>query len=84
MSECKVIPITVYMQYTVQFVHRQDFIDKYLEAAGPEVLKSVGAYQMEGLGLNLFDHIRGDYFTVLGLPMFTLMKALRQYGVVAS
>ena len=61
-----------------------DFIDKYLEAAGPEVLKSVGAYQMEGLGLNLFDHIRGDYFTVLGLPMFTLMKALRQYGVVAS
>lgn len=60
------------------------FVDTYLEAAGPEILKSVGAYQMEGLGLHLFEQVRGDYFTVLGLPMFSLMKALRRLEVVRT
>lgn len=56
-------------------------IDRYLDAAGPGVLASVGAYQVEGLGARLFERIEGDYFSVLGLSLFPLLSALRARGI---
>jgi septum formation protein len=52
-------------------------IGRYLGEAGEKVLSSVGAYQLEGLGVHLFEEIKGDYFTILGLPMLALLKRLR-------
>ena len=52
-------------------------IDDYLSAAGPEILHSVGAYQIEKLGSRLFERIEGDQFAVLGLSLFPLLDALR-------
>ena len=53
------------------------FIDWYLDAAGPAILGSVGAYQVEGLGVQLFERIDGDFFTILGLPLLPLLAHLR-------
>jgi septum formation protein len=61
-----------------------EFIGRYLAAAGDEVLASVGAYQLEGLGVQLFDKIDGDYFSVLGLPLIPLLDTLRREGVIES
>jgi septum formation protein len=58
-------------------------IDAYLDRAGPGVLKSVGAYQVEGLGAQLFERIEGDYFAVLGLSLLPLLGFLRGAGVRA-
>jgi septum formation protein len=58
------------------------FLDQYLAVAGDAVLKSVGCYQLEGPGIQLFDHIAGDYFTILGLPLMPLLAALRNLGVL--
>jgi septum formation protein len=58
-------------------------IARYLDIAGPSVLASVGAYQIEGLGLHLFDSICGDHATILGLPMLKLLAALRALGLLA-
>lgn len=58
------------------------FIESYLDLAGPAVLSSVGAYQLEGLGAQLFTAIDGDYFTVLGLPLLPLLGFLRQRGMM--
>jgi septum formation protein len=58
------------------------FIGRYLAAAGEEVLGSVGAYQLEGLGVQLFDRIDGDYFSILGLPLIPLLDTLRREGVI--
>lgn len=52
----------------------------YLARAGDGVLTSVGAYQLEGLGAQLFDRIEGDYFTILGLPLLALLGELRRRG----
>ncbi len=52
-------------------------ISAYLDAAGEAVTTSVGAYQLEGLGVHLFERIAGDHFTVLGLPLLPLLKFLR-------
>ena len=52
-------------------------IDSYLEEAGDAVTSSVGAYQLEGLGIHLFDRIEGDHFTILGLPLLALLAFLR-------
>jgi septum formation protein len=60
------------------------FIESYLAAAGPAVLGSVGAYQLEGLGAQLFRRIEGDYFTILGLPLLPLLDFLRGHGVVPA
>lgn len=53
-------------------------IDRYLETAGPSILASVGAYQVESFGARLFDRIEGDYFAVLGLSLFPLLAFLRR------
>jgi len=60
------------------------FIDRYIEQAGDTVLSSVGAYQLEGLGSQLFTAIEGDYFTVLGLPLLPLLAFLRQRGILPT
>jgi septum formation protein len=56
------------------------FLDRYLDAAGRAVMQSVGAYQIEGLGIQLFDRLEGDYFTVLGLPLIAVLDFLRRRG----
>jgi len=58
------------------------FIEAYLDAAGTAILGAVGAYQLEGLGVHLFDRVDGDYFSVLGLPLVRVISALRDEGVV--
>jgi septum formation protein len=60
------------------------FLDQYIARAGAALFDSVGAYQLEGLGLQLFEEIEGNYFTILGLPMLPLLAELRerQVGVV--
>lgn len=56
------------------------FLDAYLEAVGGAATASVGAYQIEGLGIQLFERVEGDYFTVLGLPLLTALDFLRRHG----
>jgi septum formation protein len=57
-----------------------DFITGYLDRAGPSVLWSVGCYQIEGLGTQLFERVEGDHFTILGLPLLPLLHYLRTAG----
>jgi septum formation protein len=59
-----------------------DFIAAYLAATGEAALTSVGAYQVEGLGAQLFETIEGDHFTILGLPLLSLLAALREHGLL--
>jgi septum formation protein len=59
-----------------------DFIRRHVERVGEAVLASVGAYQLEGEGIQLFSRIEGDYFTILGLPMLPLLHQLRELGLV--
>ena len=60
------------------------YLDEYLVRVGIDVCQSVGAYQLEGLGLQLFDELDGDYFSILGLPMLPLMAELRRRGAIAD
>lgn len=60
----------------------ESLIRTYLDLAGPSILQSVGAYQLEGPGIRLFEKIEGDYFTILGLPMLQLLAGLRQLGAI--
>ena len=53
------------------------FLTQYLEHAGSGILGCVGCYELEGMGIQLFEKIDGDYFTILGLPLLPLMGALR-------
>jgi septum formation protein len=53
-------------------------IEAYLDEAGETVTSSVGAYQLEGLGIHLFERIDGDHFTILGLPLLPLLAFLRR------
>jgi septum formation protein len=57
-------------------------IGAYLDQAGQAVTTSVGAYQLEGLGVHLFEHIEGDHFTILGLPLLPLLAFLRGEGLL--
>jgi septum formation protein len=61
-----------------------DFIESYLDRVGDAVLSSVGGYQVEGLGIQLFDAIRGEHSTILGMPLIPLLGFLRGEGVVAE
>lgn len=58
------------------------FIGRHLARTGNSVLGSVGCYQLEGEGLQLFDHIEGDYFTIVGLSMLPLLAKLRELGTI--
>src|SRR5581483_11975214 len=58
-------------------------LSAYLDAAGDAVTRSVGAYQLEGLGIHLFERIDGDHFTILGLPLLPLLAFLRREGLLA-
>ncbi|MGD0147455.1 MAG: Maf family protein [Xanthobacteraceae bacterium] len=60
------------------------FLDDYLDAVGDAATASVGAYQLEGLGIQLFERLDGDYFTVLGLPLITALDFLRRHGCLAQ
>ncbi|WP_162654605.1 Maf-like protein [Lentilitoribacter sp. Alg239-R112] len=59
-----------------------EFIGRHLAQAGDDVLTSVGAYQLEKEGVQLFDNIKGDFFTIVGLPMLPLLEELRNLGVI--
>jgi septum formation protein len=54
------------------------FLDEYLDMVGDTALSSVGAYQLEGIGVHLFEKVDGDFFTILGLPLLPLLAFLRQ------
>lgn len=58
------------------------YIDDYLAKAGDQVLGSVGVYQIEGPGIQLFDRIQGDHWTIIGLPLLPLLSKLRDMGVI--
>jgi len=60
------------------------FLETYLDLAGPGVMASVGGYQLERLGIHLFEKVEGDHFTVLGLPLFPLLTYLRGAGLVEA
>ena len=57
-------------------------IELYLDIAGDAVFASVGGYQLESLGVHLFERVDGDYTTILGLPMFKLLSWLRRYDML--
>lgn len=62
----------------------EDFLAAYLAAEGEALTSCVGGYRLEGMGAQLFDRVEGDYFTVLGLPLWPVLDALRERGVIAA
>jgi septum formation protein len=60
------------------------FLDDYITRAGERIQQSVGAYELEGLGVQLFETIEGDYFTILGLPLLPLLAELRAHGMIPA
>ena len=60
------------------------FIESYLDAEWPEVGYCVGVFRMEGRGVQLFDRIDGNYFTILGMPLIPLLGALRERGLLPA
>jgi len=61
-----------------------EFLSTYLEREGEAILASVGCYHLEGIGAQLFEKIDGDYFTILGLPLISLLAALREQGEIRA
>jgi septum formation protein len=87
--------ITLVRDNTVLFEHcavarltmrnfSERFLDAYLDQAGTSVTQSVGAYQLEKTGIQLFETIEGDHFTILGMPLLPLMDFLRRCGLLAG
>jgi septum formation protein len=62
----------------------EEFIEDYVQRVGEPLLSTVGAYQLEGLGAQLFNKIEGDYFSILGLPLLPLLDYLRIRGVITT
>jgi len=60
------------------------FLEAYLDAVGPALTASVGGYQLERLGIHLFERIEGDHFVILGLPLMALLQYFRQTGWLAG
>lgn len=56
------------------------FIEQYLDAEWPDVGHCVGVFRIEGVGVQLFERIEGDYFTILGMPLLPVLSALRELG----
>jgi septum formation protein len=80
---------------TMLFEHREvarltmrafsdDFLDAYLDAVGQAVTASVGGYQLEKAGIQLFERIEGDHFVILGLPLLSLLQYFRREGWLAT
>ena len=67
-------------------LHMRDFTDaflsRYLQLEGDTILSNVGCYRLEGRGAQLFAHVDGDHFTILGLPLLPLLTPFRQYGII--
>lgn len=61
-----------------------EFIGRHLAEAGNVVLQSVGAYQIEGVGVQLFEEIKGDFFTIMGLPLLPLLKQFRKLKIIQA
>jgi septum formation protein len=61
-----------------------DYIDDYLDKTPKDILTSVGCYQLEAYGIQLMQHIEGDYFSILGLPLLPLLAHLRHLGALPS
>jgi len=60
------------------------FLDHYFDLVGTAASASVGAYQLEGPGIQLFERIEGDYFTILGLPLLPVLDFLRRYNCLMA
>ena len=60
------------------------FLERYLDEVGAAATASVGGYQLEGSGIQLFDRVEGDHFTILGLPLLPLLDWLRRAGLLAA
>lgn len=60
------------------------FLEDYLDRVGPAIHETVGGYQLEGLGSQLFTAVEGDYFSILGLPLLPLLDYLRTRGILAT
>ncbi len=60
------------------------FLRRYIDQAGDEILASVGAYRIEGMGIQLFSRLEGDCFTILGMPLLPLLDFLRQNGFLET
>jgi septum formation protein len=64
--------------------YSDDFLRDYIAQTGPALVRSVGCYELENAGVQLFERVEGDFFSVLGLPLIPLLAALREQGVIAS
>lgn len=64
--------------------YTDDFLERYLAAEGDQLLGSVGCYRLEGPGAQLFERVEGDFFTVLGLPLWLVLGELRRLGAIAA
>jgi len=80
----KVLSETVQVARMTMRAFSEAFLDAYLEAAGPAVMASVGAYQLERYGVHLFERVEADHFTILGLPLLPALDFLRQDGSLAG
>jgi septum formation protein len=78
----------VWSHIGIPTLHMRDFSDAYLDAylatAGSAIFGTVGGYEVEGRGIQLFERIDGDHFTVIGLPLLPLLAELRDRGVIAT
>jgi septum formation protein len=61
-----------------------EFIDTYLDVEWPEVGYTVGVFRLEGRGVQLFERITGDHFTILGMPLIPLLGAIRERGLLLA
>jgi septum formation protein len=62
----------------------KDYIADYVQSLGPAALASVGGYQIEGLGLQLFAEVQGEHSVILGLPLFSVLAVLRRIGCLRA
>ena len=79
---------SIFAHTTISSLKMRDFselfLDQYILSQGTDILESVGNYKLEGEGLQLFETIEGDYFSILGLPLLPLLKFLRLQEVIPS
>lgn len=87
--------VALVRESTIVFEHREvarltmrafsdSFLESYLDAVGAAVTASVGGYQLERIGIQLFERIEGEHFVILGLPLVALLQYLRQAGWLAA